>query len=141
MLFAYECLRVPEKEDKKSLTSLVKNNVYSERLPKIKPRSRKRSTIQQKVMRKLEDYDTRGALRIITSNSSIAEVNDQNYSNLLSLHPTPTHQPDLPSPPDSTSVFLKVDKNQVHKSILSFPNSSSSGLDGISPQHLKDCND
>lgn len=138
MLFSYQCLRVPEKDLKQSLTTLVKNNVHSEELPKIKPLNFKKANIQQKVMKKIEDYDTKGALRIITSNDSVAEVNDQNYLNLLDMHPSATHPPDLPTPPDSTSKVLKVDENQVHKSILSFPNGSSSGIDGISPQHLKD---
>lgn len=52
---------------------------------------------------KIENFDTKGAIRIISSNDSIAEINHQNYIKLLSMHPSPSCQNVLPDPPNENS--------------------------------------
>lgn len=54
------------------------------------------------------------------------------------MHPSPSRQNVLPDPSNKNPIYLEVETNQVQDSILSFPHGLASGLDGISPQHLKD---
>ena len=35
--------------------------------------------------------------------------------------------------------FLIVDEDDVRAAVLSFPSGSGAGMDGLKPQHLKDC--
>ena len=58
-----------------------------------------------------------------------------NYAALKLKHP----QRETCSVPDPTDIdCFSISKFFVHKALMSFPNGSSAGLDGISPQILKD---
>lgn len=81
-----ECLRVPVKEGKKSLTNLVKENILSEQIPQI--RKSKKCSIEEIVIKKIDELDTKGAMRIISSNDNVADVTDENYIKLLAMHPS-----------------------------------------------------
>uniref|UniRef100_A0A8D9A467 Uncharacterized protein n=1 Tax=Cacopsylla melanoneura TaxID=428564 RepID=A0A8D9A467_9HEMI len=131
LLFSYECLRVPEKQGSRSLTNLVKDNVSSQMLPDVKKKRKKELTLEQRVEKKIEDFDTKGALRIITSNDTVAPVNDENYEKLIAMHPSPSRDIELPLPPNDTSIYLQATEKMVLNAILSFPNGSSAGIDGI----------
>lgn len=86
----------------------------------------------------MEDFDIKGAVRIIRSNDSVASINNENYKQLLNIHPKPSREIKLPDPPNKMSVVLEVEVHQIQKAISSFPNGSASDFDGLSPQHLKD---
>ena len=89
-------------------------------------------------MKKIENFDTKGAMRIITSNESIADMTDETYTKLIQMHPSPSRNIQIPEPSNDSTPILQVKDFEVKTSILSFANGSSSGIDGISPQHLKD---
>lgn len=44
----------------------------------------------------------------------------------------------MPEQPDDSVILTSALSMDVYDSIYSFPNGSSSGIDGIRPQHLKD---
>ena len=65
----------------------------------------------------------------------IADFTVDNYAALKLKHP----QSDTCSVPDPTDIdSFSTSEFFVHKALMSFPNGSSAGLDGISPQILKD---
>ena len=65
----------------------------------------------------------------------IADFTDDNYAALKLKHP----QREICSVPDHTDIdCFSTSEFFVHKALMSFPNGSSAGLDGISPQILKD---
>lgn len=79
----------------------MKKNIKIERLPDIKPRRAKYSSLQQNIIRKMEDFYIKGAVRIISSNDSVASINNENYKQLLNMHPKPSCEK-LPDPPNGT---------------------------------------
>lgn len=59
-LFSLECLRVPvNKEGKRSLTNLVKENILSEQIPQIHKRKSKKCSIEETVIKKMDEIDTK----------------------------------------------------------------------------------
>ena len=85
---------------------------------------------------KLEEGDVRGAIRILASKDTVAPVNDATVASLRALHPSaPT---DLRPPPTSSVAPLHATSLDVRAAIISFPNGSAGGPDGLRPQHLKD---
>ena len=65
----------------------------------------------------------------------IADFTVDNYATFMLKHP----QRELCSVPDPTDVdCFSTSEFFVHKALMSFPNGSGAGLDGISPQILKD---
>ena len=85
---------------------------------------------------KLEEGDVKEALRLLSSSDLLAPANAETHAALLSLHP---HQPeDRRTVPPSDAAPIEVSAAAVKRAILSFPNGSSGGPDGLRPQHLKD---
>lgn len=89
---------------------------------------------QKRVLSKFEDFDIGGAVRIASSDDTLAEVNDENYTKLLNM-PAPLHMLD---PVTDETPYFQINENEVLKAISSFRKGSASGIDGLSPQHLKD---
>ena len=85
---------------------------------------------------KLEDGDIRGAMRILTTNDSIAVNNHETYTKLKDIHPTSHPGRRIQTAP-STEAY-KTTPAAVKRAIISFPNGSAGGPDNIRPQHLKD---
>lgn len=85
-LFSLECLRVPVEEGIRSLTNLVKENILSEQIPQIHKRKSKKCSIEETVIKKMDEIDTKGAMRIISSNDNVADLTDANYIKLLAMH-------------------------------------------------------
>lgn len=52
-------------------------------------------------MKKIDDFDKKGALRILSSNDSFADFNE-NYTRLLNMHLSPTCVIQTPEPPNET---------------------------------------
>ena len=90
------------------------------------------------VSARLEEGNFKGAVRLITSEESLAMPSTDTLKALQDKHPAapldrrPAAQPSLPS------VHLSFEEATVRKAIFSFPAGSSGGPDGLSPQHLKD---
>jgi hypothetical protein len=88
---------------------------------------------------KLEEGDFKGAIRLACSEDTVAEYSEANFKILQEKHPDAhpdslfergSSEDSLPTPTVSADI--------VRKAILSFPNGSSGGPDGLRPQHLKD---
>lgn len=88
------------------------------------------------VQAKLSDGDISGAIRILSSNDTIAAVNAETHQKLLEKHPEPNLAIEVEN---VTTVDIQpVSSTEVRKSIFAFATGSSGGMDGIKPQHLKD---
>ena len=85
---------------------------------------------------KLEEGDVRGAIRILASKDTVAPVNDVTVASLRVLHPSAPV--DLRPAPASFVTPLQATVLDVRAAIMSFPNGSAGGPDGLRPQHLKD---
>ncbi|XP_063618720.1 uncharacterized protein LOC134791601 [Cydia splendana] len=57
---------------------------------------------------------------------------------LTSKHPLPAASLRMPEPPEPDAPHLIANKKDVLAAVMSFQNGSAGGLDGLSPQHLKD---
>ena len=84
---------------------------------------------------KLDEGNVKAEIRMAVGDDKIADFTVDNYAALKLKHPQ-RETCSVPDPNDidcfSTSEFF------VDKALMSFPNGSSAGLDGISPQILKD---
>ena len=81
--------------------------------------------------------DIRGALRILSSSSGLAEVNDETYVRLQGKHPPVPENCQIPEPPDEASVALHSEE-EVIQALISFPPGNAAGTDALRPAHLKD---
>ena len=82
---------------------------------------------------KLDEGNVKAGIRMAVGDDKIADFTVKNYAALKLKHPQrQTHRYQL---------FLNLKIFFVHKALMSFPNGSSAGLDGISSQILKrfDC--
>lgn len=139
LTFAYTSLRVPEKVNNASLTTLVKRNITDPKLIFTK-RARKNQpiTMSKRVECKIADGDIKGAVRILSSSDTLAPQNESTFTQLQAKHPPPSREMSFPDPPDKSIDPLAVSEKDVFHSIKSFQNGSGSGIDGLLPQHLKD---
>lgn len=119
MLFPFESLHVPRRQDQRSLTSLVKENVANQVLPA--PRNKnttyKPCALEKRVEMKIEEFDIKGAMRIISSNDTLAKMNEDNVKKLRDLHPVPSRRLEMPEPPSDNTRCIQVDENAVSKAI------------------------
>ena len=149
--FAFRVLRSPgPKESKKcSLATLVKRQAVDEDLPAplVGPHQRHQNTTQdsnscenvaRRVQAKCADGDIGAALRVLTSNESLAPPTEDVIAMLRRKHPSAPEDEDMPPPPSaSDSAPLIVTREQVRQSIISMPTGSAGGMDGIRPIHLR----
>ena len=92
-----------------------------------------------RVSAKLEEGDFKGAVRLASSDDTLAPMNDATFQALQEKHSPPHPDTSIPSitelQPQHT-IIVAVEK--VARAIQSFPTSSAGGPDGLRPQHLKD---
>ena len=93
------------------------------------------------VSSKIESSDFKGAIRVASSEETLASFDDETYEALCLKHPP--HYPDSsnPSPPTpdwATADFSHLTVGHVLSSVRSFPSGSAGGLDKLTPQHLQD---
>ena len=153
MRFAYTALRVKEQSreaPRRSLAAKVRLNLTQNgdpdgAQPSVPPTKRRRghrpadevTAMSRRVASKLTDGDIRGALRTLTSDDSYAPPADDVINKMQEKHPKPpVDLRDIP-PPDDSQAPLVASEADVMKAINSFPPSSSAGLDGIRPAHLR----
>ena len=93
-------------------------------------------SLAQAVCAKLEEGNIRAALRLLSSDDTIAAQSDETLASLRSKHP-PASQP-VPNLINIQVENLTVDQNAVQKAVTSFPPGSAGGPDGLRPQQLKE---
>ena len=151
-LFAPICLRQPRRSRHAiSLSSLVKQQLQEELActTAVAPAARRRRharknpdpemVLARRVAAMIEDGDFRGAIRLATSDDTLADFSDDTFNALCAKHP-PAH-PDSHIPPSPTGgklVECEVSCMDVVQAIRSFPCGSAGGPDKLRPQHLKD---
>ena len=92
-----------------------------------------------RVTAKLEEGDVKGAVRLASSEDSIAKRCDATLASLREKHLPPHPQSIIPPCPTSSDAsHITLSEEDILRSIMSFPNGSAGGPDGLRPQHLKD---
>lgn len=92
----------------------------------------------ERVEAKVADFDIRVAVRLLTSNDSLAISDNNTVQELKKKHPSPSRPLELPEEPDEKMEFYIANEQHVKKAINSFKHGSASGFDGLSPQFVKD---
>lgn len=87
------------------------------------------------VHRKASEGDISGAVRVLCSQEGIAEYSTETIQKLLAKHPKDDVMRDEISVQQD---FIDTSRELVINSIRHFPVSTSGGLDGLRPRHLKD---
>jgi hypothetical protein len=139
LLFSYRAFSVAEKSDK-SLNKHIKENLSNFEIPQIRTGSKKRTNLSlaKKVEAKVADFDIRGAVKLLSSDDSLASFNKDVAEELKKKHPSPSREFFFPDPSKPGDISLIVNEQNVREAINSFPAGSSPGLDGMRPQYLKD---
>jgi len=131
-----------------SLTSKVKSNInldssnfsWNENRKHHQPKqSEPKTSYAKRAISKLEDRDISGAVRILSSDESFAPFDASILESLRLKHPTASSQ-SFSSVPFSNlnSALFQACKEDILKTIFSFPSGSAGGIDGLRPQYLKD---
>lgn len=110
-------------------------NLLSIDIPKKKP-SHSEKLLIKIAQRKIGEGDIGGAVRVLCSQEGIADYTPENIEKLRSKHPRDDTQIDEEVIP-SLEPF-ETSSDQVTNAIKHFPISSSGGIDGLRPRHLKD---
>ncbi|CAG9109033.1 unnamed protein product [Plutella xylostella] len=140
LTFPYSALRVPSSVDQRSLTAKVKDNVNGSAEPIVDDSflTHRQGSIYRAIEAKVYDGDLRGAVRLLTSDSSLAPRTPETITALKEKHPTPSRPLSFPPEPNISSPFLSVTVSDVADAVDSFYSGSAAGLDGLRPQHLKE---
>lgn len=104
-------------------------------LPK-KPRSQSEKLLIKIAQRKVGEGDISGAVRVLSSQEGMAECTPENVEKIREKHPDEVVEPDTEIGPSIES--FETSSDDVINSIKHFPISSSGGIDGLRPRHLKD---
>jgi hypothetical protein len=139
LLFSYRAFNVAEKSDK-SLNKHIKENLSNFEVPQIRTSSKIRTHISlaKKVEAKVADFDIKGAVKLLSSDDSLASFNEDVAEELKKKHPSPFRELFFPDAFKTGDFSLIVNEQNVREAINSFPACSSPGLDGMRPQYLKD---
>ncbi|CAL8107905.1 unnamed protein product [Orchesella dallaii] len=141
-LFPYRVFHVTDEEG--HMAKKIKINTKNIDSPIIFRNNQKRKTkiysIARHVEFKISQGNVRGAIRLMSSEDKLASNNATTLQSLEEKHPNPSNQFVPPHPLDENDITqsLVVNTENVRKAIASFQNGSSGGVDGLSPQHLKD---
>ena len=145
--FSSKCFQQPRRDGhNKSLATQVNHCIKNERahshpisLPHFSRKKSPMDNLTTQVSLKLEEGDFRGAVRIASSDESLADFSEETLAALKAKHSPSDASYTLPDTPvDVVDSFIPVSSHEVVRAIRSFPNGSSGGPDGLRPQHLKD---
>ena len=148
--FSRECLAISKKNKINNLTEHIKQLIVSSTGSLIPEKaqwcSEKRSksdskhTLAKQIERKINDGDVKGAVRLASSNDSLASNDVETLQSLREKHPLSTSI----STGSLNDLFLDVPPQMIVsnintiQAIRSFSPGSSGGLSGLRPQHLKE---
>lgn len=137
MTFSYISFNIKGNKDK-SLTSKIKDNIKSFNIDIVAHTSKPPLSLAKRIEAKVNDFDIKGAIRILSSNDKLAPLNEDTLLKLKSKHPPAKSINEIEEqiPPKSCSFI--VNEQQVKKKINSFQNGSGPGIDGFRPQFFKD---
>lgn len=143
--FGRGCLGQPRKTKenlRSSLSSLVRGQVSSfadgSFTPAVAKPPRKNTPLSTLVAAKIGAFDTKGAVRLVSSNDRFLKPTQDSLERLKTKHPPCHPNSSFPERPDDDWVAFSVSDEDLKKSIRSFRPGSAGGIDGLTPQHLKD---
>ena len=151
--FSSRCLRAPKRGGRRCSLATVVNRQLEEETDSpesmVRPCTRQRQassrdpieSLAARISVKLEEGDFGGAVRLASSDDTLAAMNDSTFTALQDKHPSPhpdSHIPPLQLDLQSQSISISVMEEDIIKAVRSFPNGSAGGPDGLKPQHLKD---
>ena len=91
----------------------------------------------RKISEKFDEGDVRGAVRLASSDATIAPFDSTTLKKLESKHPeTPL---DRRVYPQNVNTTLIVNEDDVYRAVMSFAPGSAGGTTCLRPQHVKDC--
>ena len=85
----------------------------------------------------MEEGDYKGAVRIACTDDTIAEHSSATLMSLMQKHPKLHPDRDIFPTPDADMPSLTVTEEVARRAIVSFPNGSAGGTDGLRLQYLK----
>jgi len=88
------------------------------------------------VSSKIELGNLKAAIRLLCSDEKPAQFSDETFIKLQAKHPQAPADRRIYLPPVQSSLLIET--GDVSNAILTFPNGSAGGSDGVRPQHLKD---
>jgi hypothetical protein len=138
LLFSYKVFNISEKSLKKSLTSVLKENVINFNLQENGKKKINKPSLSKIIEAKMNDFDVKGSVRLLSSNDTLATFDDETLEILKSKHPQPSRKLIFPNINLTDCQILNVNEIEVKKAINSFPCGSAAGIDGFRPQFLKD---
>ena len=104
--------------------------------------NQQQTILRRRISEKLEDGDVRGAIRLASSDDTIAPHDETTLAALRLKHPPRRiisgDESLFISNENDTHLPLSVMERDIVDSIKSFPAGSAGGIDGLRPQHLKD---
>jgi hypothetical protein len=132
LVFSYRDFNVAEKSDK-SLNKHIKENLSNFEVPQIRTGYKKHTNLSlaKKVEVKVADFDIKGAIKLLSSDDSLASFNEDVAEELKKKHPSPSRELFFPDSSKSGDISLIVNEQNVREAINSFPAGSSPGLDGM----------
>lgn len=137
IFFVYKSFQIPA-NNKRNLTKVVKSNINkNDTIPSFKKFPSKQASLAKIVESKVAEGDLRGAVKLLSSSEGLAKQNEDTYLKLIQKHPKPSRILEFPDVPKDLP-YLIVDEKKISEGVFSFPYGSASGIDGLSPQHLKD---
>ena len=157
--FTFSCLRKPSgKDHSESLTSAIKRQtrcfIEQYQLPSLPPPNSGRSVrdapsstsktseaandkLRKLVASKIADGDIKAAVRAVAGSDGLAAGTDGVIEALRSKHPTVPADLNLPDPLEPTQLPpASATEAEVMRALMSFPPSTSAGMDGIRAKHI-----
>ena len=129
------------KRQRSSLSAIINKRIRDGVFAKKPKRDRKpqqKSELDRRlrsICAKLDEGNVKAGIRMAVGDDKIADFTVDNYAALKLKHP----QRETCSVPDPTDIdCFSTSEFFDHEALMSFPNGSKAGLDGISPQILKD---
>lgn len=148
--FASVVLQLPSlRQDDQSLAKIVRENIaafrggarleYRRKDYSFNNRARnnKQRDVTRAAKQKLSEGDISSAARLLSSSDEFADE-DQAIGEMIRLHPNSPEDLQLPEFPTTRVPTPEVSKEEIVRAVMSFPKSSSGGLDGLRPRHVRD---
>ena len=94
--------------------------------------------LSSRLASKFEEGNFKGVVRLACADDTLTDYTPATLEALKRKHPA-THPSSCFNPsPDPALFTININVQDVRKAIISFPNGSAGGPDGLRPQHLKD---